>query len=114
MKYMSIILIVLLSAFISWGIFEITQSAEIQISLGVIAFICALVPPMVAVLAQQSEYPRSNIVIKSTSSVMFVLYLIINGLFAFLGTSIKPIIMVDGILMILYLFAVLKVYKSKQ
>lgn len=114
MKYLSLILVLLLAAFISWGLYEVTQHAEVQIGIGIISFLCALIPPAVAVLAQQSEYPRSNLVIKATSSVVFVLLLIVNGVFAFLATSLKPVIMVDAIVLLLYLFAILKVYNSKQ
>ena len=114
MKYVSIILVVLLAALISWGMFEITQHAEVQIGIGVISFLAALIPPAVAVFTKQEEYPRSNMLIKSTSAVVFVLLLIVNGVFAFLATSLKPVIMTDGVVLLLYLFSVLKVYNSKQ
>ena len=100
-------------ALLSYGLYSLSRSTDNNIiALGSFLFMGI---PLVLSMGLKSEEKRTTINLKVLSAVFFFIALIVNVIFALLGSfSIPLYIIVNGILTLLFVFVYHNIYKTKQ
>ncbi len=110
-KLVNLLLVVLFSAVLAYGLASCNSILANYIAAGGFAFFAGTLSPIVAV---NYEYARSALNLRILSGVFFVLGLAINGLFAFSLSSATAYIVISAIALLIYLFLASAIYGTRQ
>jgi hypothetical protein len=111
-NFVQTIVAILLSLLIAYGLFSFNDSEnKILLSAGGFLF---LATTLILSIGTSFELSRTKTNIKSVSGVFFIVALISNLIFAFIRFSVPVYIIINGTLLLVFIFITYSIYKAKQ
>jgi len=111
-KFVQTIIAIALSALITYGLYNF-HNGENQILLSIGSFVFLSVT-LVLSIGVDFEKSRTTTNIRTVSGIFFTVALISNLIFNFISFSEPSYIIINGILLLIYLFMIYSIYRAKQ
>ncbi len=108
-----ILISLVLSGLVAFGIYANSEAESTKILLTLMAF-CFLAVASVFTFGISDKQGRSSIMIKTTSSLFFVIALIMNVAFSFYPIASEAIIISNGVSFLVYVLIVNSIWRSKM
>lgn len=112
-NFVTTIVAVCLALFLAWGYYAMTSVEEDKLVVAIVAGIEFAVLNFGMMGMSFPEAPRSGVMIRTACGLAFAIGLILNGIYAFVGTNASFFIL-NGLLLLLTFLAAYGIYKAKQ
>lgn len=105
------IIVILISCLIAWGCYEISSDNVNQSVAIVVVMIIALSTSGVLGLASKIEDERQSMLVKTTSVVMYILFVLLGLVFSFFEFNVPFYVILNIVLLLIYALVVLRLNK---
>jgi hypothetical protein len=111
-NFVKTIIAIAISLLICYGLYSFHDSEnKILLSAGSFVF---LATTLLLTIGASFELPRTTTNIKVVSQIFFIIALISNLIFTFINFSVPSYIIINGILLLVFIFIAYSIYKAKQ
>lgn len=102
-----------IGALLGWGVYAMAQDANDALPLGITMGIEAILLGIGLVGVEYNDYPRSGTMIRAVCAIGFLVLLVMDAIYAYIGVNTSFYIL-NGIVSLILLLTVNSIYKSKQ
>lgn len=102
-----------ISALIAYGCYSLYEEAQYNILFVIVTFLFLAVTSIFSI-GVSSEYPRTSVMVKTTSWVFFFIGIALAIGFALMGFSKPALIITNGVILLIYILIINSIWKTKQ
>ena len=104
---------VAISALLAYACYEICNYEQVRWVITIGAFLTIAIPALFA-MGVTAKYERTAVMLKALSYLLFVVEIVVNGIFVFFDFRIPVYIITNGLLLLLWLSIYHSIYKRRM